>query len=352
MHEITPRVCIDGRDVDFLDGNYNLAGGINAATLTFKLPLTYGGMKKLWNKEVTFYLNSFDSVPIFRGWIKRTNPTFEEIEIFAEDAIGYMIKGGESGLAKVALTEQSNIDGLTTGAAIAKLITLANLSAKVKTDIIGNTSPSRGLMEGGPIRGTIAVLDVIKELISKSIDKASTLPRPNIIRIVDDGTYSQLIIELENLIDDTATIQHVFTERHNIVDLNIINRKVPTIIIVNGDNDQTGTFTHDSALAAYDRSYLEVENSDMKSPAECKKFAGDIFEANLKLQYEYTMTTFDGAYLQENDVIRIQTEEPEFSCNYRILGKTITLSRSSFAVGLTINRKLPTLAEYISSSDN
>ena len=40
MHEITPRVCIDGRDVDFLDGNYNLAGGINAATLTFKLPLT------------------------------------------------------------------------------------------------------------------------------------------------------------------------------------------------------------------------------------------------------------------------------------------------------------------------
>ena len=62
MHEIIPRVCIDGRDVDFLDGNYSLAGGINAATLTFKLPLTYGGMKKLWNKEVTFYLNSFDSV--------------------------------------------------------------------------------------------------------------------------------------------------------------------------------------------------------------------------------------------------------------------------------------------------
>ena len=169
---------------------------------------------------------------------------------------------------------------------------------------------------------------------------------------MDDGTYSQLIIELENVIDDTATIKHVFTERSNIIDLNIINRKVPTIIIVNGDNDQVGTFTHDSALAAYDRSYLEVDNSDMKSAAEAKKFGADIFEANLKLQYEYTMTTFDGAYLQENDVIRIQTDEPEFSGNYRVLGKTISFSPSSFGIALTINRKLPTLAEYISSSDN
>ena len=81
MAEITARVCIDGREVDYIDGSYKNAGNLTAAELNFKLPLTYGGMKKLWNKEVTFYLNEFDTVPMFRGWIRRTNETFNDIEI-------------------------------------------------------------------------------------------------------------------------------------------------------------------------------------------------------------------------------------------------------------------------------
>jgi len=352
MIEVTPRVCIEGREVDFLDGSYKSDGGLTAASLTFKLPLTYGGMKRLWNQEVTFFLNDFDSTPMFRGWIKRTNPTFNDIEIYAEDGIGYMLKGGEQSVAKIALTDEVNIDGSSIAGAIIKMFSLAKLDTKIKTDIIGNTSPVIGVSQSEAIRGTIVVLEVIKDLLSKAIDKTGTLPRPNIARLVDDGTYSQFVIELESIIDDTATIQHVFTERDNIIDLNIINRKVPTIIVVNAQNDQKGTFVHDSALSAYDRSYLEVENSDLKSGAEAKDFASKLFQANLKNQYEYTITTFEGAYLSENDVIRIQTDEPEFSGNYRILGKSVSFSSSAYSVGLVINRKPPTLAEYISSSDN
>ena len=132
MIEITPRICIEGREVDFLEGSYSSNGGITSAEITFKLPLTYGGMKKLWNKEVTFYLNEFDSIPMFRGWIKRTNETFNDIEIMAMDAIGYMVKGGEQGEAKIVLDDRTNLDGLTAGAAIKKAINLANLDNKIK----------------------------------------------------------------------------------------------------------------------------------------------------------------------------------------------------------------------------
>ena len=141
MREISPRILIDGREVDYLEGNYAYPGNLSAATMTFKLPLTFGGMKKLWNKEVTMFLNKFDPTPIFRGWIKRTNPTFNDVEIIAEDAIGYMVRGGEMERAEIALDERVNLDGLTVGAAIKKALELAKLDTKLGTAFIGDTSP-------------------------------------------------------------------------------------------------------------------------------------------------------------------------------------------------------------------
>jgi hypothetical protein len=159
------------------------------------------------------------------------------------------------------------------------------------------------------------------------------------------------VIELESDLD-SAEIKHVFSEYDNITDLKIINRKVPTIVIVNGADGVKGTFSHDTAVEAFDRNYLEVTNTALRSPAECKDFAQKLFRANLTTQYEYGIETFEGAYLSENDVIRVETEDQKFSGNYRVRGKKITFSPSSFSVGLNINRKPPTLAEYISQQDN
>ena len=188
-------------------------------------------------------------------------------------------------------------------------------------------------------------------MLVKAIDKTNQdLPRPNIIKIVDDGEYSQLVIELESRLDD-ANVKHVFDEYNNIESINIINKKLPTIITVNGNN-VSATFTHDSALEAFDRNYLEISNDKLTSFADCKEFAARVFQANLYNQYEYSLESFDGAYLIENEVIRIETEDPQFSGNYRVRGKSISFSTSSFSVGLEINRKPPTLSEYISSRDN
>jgi len=118
MKEITPEIRIEGRLVEYLEGNYQNTGGLTAATLQFKLPRQYDGFRKLWNKEVTFFLNEADK-PLFRGYIKRVKENFDSIEVFAQDIIGYMVKGGNPEKAKVALTDKDNIDGLS--AANAKL---------------------------------------------------------------------------------------------------------------------------------------------------------------------------------------------------------------------------------------
>ena len=350
MNEISPRITINGADADYLDGNYASPGGLKAAALTFKLPLTYGGMKKLWNQEVCLYLNKHDSAPLFRGWIKRTKLNPNEVEIYAEDALGYMIKSGEASQAKIVLTEQDNIDGLSAGAAIKRILDISKLSAKVGTDIVGNTTPVVTTVRP-PLRGVFTVHDIINILLSKAIDTSGTLPRPNIARLVDNGTKSQIIIELEADVDSDPIV-HVFDEKTNITNLTILNRKVPTIINVVTGKTIKGTFTHDTAIDAYDRTYLDVSNDNLTSPAECKDFAEKLFRANLHVQYEYGLETFEGSYLNENDVIRIQTDEPKFSGNYRIIGKKISFSPSSYKVGININRKPPTLAEYISSRDN
>jgi len=269
----------------------------------------------------------------------------------AQDGFGYMREAGDTEVAQIALTEESNLDGLTIGAALVKALELANLDTKIKTDFIRDTTPYVSTVRL-PLRGTMKIQDIMETLLKKAIDKSGTLPRPNIARIIDDGTYNQLLIELESLIDDTATIKHVFTEKDNIIKLNIINKKVPTIVIVEGKDGVKGTFTHTSAMAAFDRTYLKITNNDLDSPAACKEFAARIFQANLRNQYEYTISTFEGAYLNENDVIRIQTDDKEFAGNYRVIGKDIKFSPSGFSIGLTINRKPPTLAEYISSSNN
>jgi len=349
MKEITPEIRIEGRVVEYLEGNYQNTGGLTAATLQFKLPRQYDGFRKLWNKEVTFFLNEADK-PLFRGYIKRVKENFDSIEVFAQDIIGYMVKGGNPEKAKIVLTDKDNIDGLSAANAIRNAISRALLNTKVGTDIIGDTTPIVSSSRP-PLRGTLSILDIIKQMVSRAVDDSGTIPRPNIVKVVDDGSTSQLVIELESDLDSTE-IKHVFSEYDNITDLKIINRKVPTIVIVNGADGVKGTFSHDTAVEAFDRNYLEVTNTALRSPAECKDFAQKLFRANLTTQYEYGIATFEGAYLSENDVIRVETEDQKFSGNYRVRGKKITFSPSSFSVGLNINRKPPTLAEYISQQDN
>ena len=51
MNEVIPKICIEGRAVDYIQGAYVNSGGLTAATLQFELPLIKDGYRNLWNKE-------------------------------------------------------------------------------------------------------------------------------------------------------------------------------------------------------------------------------------------------------------------------------------------------------------
>jgi len=350
MNRLIPKITIDGKEVTFLDGALTNTGGLRAASMDFKIPLRYGNEMKLWNKEVVMYMNEDSGTPVFRGYVKRIKKGFDFIRIMAQDVLGYLVLGGSPDQAILALTDDDNLDGLTAGNAIRKAIKMVKLDSKIGTDCIGDTSPLIS-SSAPPIRGTLAVIDIIKKLLERAVDDSGELPRPNILKVIDDGKKSQLVIELESDLKNDDIV-YKFNSKDNILDLKIVNRKTPTVVVVTGKNKVKGTYTHEGAREALDVSYLEVENKNLESPAACKDFAQKIFRANLETQYEYGINTLEGIYLTENDVINISTDQQEYSGNYRIRGKKIAFTPGGYSVGININKKPPTLAEYIKQQDS
>ena len=72
-----------------------------------------------------------------------------------------------------------------------------------------------------------------------------------------------------------------------------------------------------------------------------------VFNANLKSQYEYILDTFDGIYLEPNDVITIIDEKTDTSGNYTIVGKSLSCGANAYRLQLTINKRPPILQEFI-----
>ena len=63
--------------------------------------------------------------------------------------------------------------------------------------------------------------------------------------------------------------------------------------------------------------------------------------------YEYILDTFDGIYLEPNDVITIIDEKTDTSGNYTIVGKSLSCGANTYRLQLTINKRPPILQEFI-----
>ena len=275
------------------------------------------------------------SIPAYGTTHAQQGPEFVGSAVAAHNLGDCIIAGASKGGTTTTVTHTANTAGFNSSSAIKPGMQVVSL-----TDA---DFPRDGIL-GKPV--------IIEEILSQAINTDDTsMPRPNIVKLIDDGTNSQMIIELESDIE-TPDIKQVYTEHNNIVSLQIINKKIPTVIEVQGKNGVKGRFTHTSAIAAQDREFLSVTNDNFDSPAECKEFAARLFQANLKVQYQYSLEVTEGIYLAENEVVRIQTNQPQFTGDYRVIGKTLAFTPGQLRIGININRKPPTLAEYIANRDN
>jgi len=340
MTKDTSEIFIDGKSVEFTQASLKERGGSTAAELNFVVPFGESNYRKYWNKEVTVFFQEGDGTPLFRGRIiNSTVNANNNIKFRAVDVLGFLTGHHR---ARVTLDDDRNIDGLSAGASIVKLIRIAKLNNIIGIDYIGDTTP---VIKNNNPRGVVVILDEIKSYIKKSIDLTNgDYPRQNIIIVKDDGLKAQLRLEARADIENAIPIKS-YSYGKNIISFKAVNRHIPTTIVVRGKG-ANATFTHDSATTAYGDSFLEVSNDELKSKAECMDFAQKIFRANVKSKYEYGMNTFEGVYLKENDVIHIKDNETGIDGNFRVIGKSIVFSPARFKLELTINKRPPLLAEF------
>jgi len=342
MQETFPELYIDGEKVDFTTGSLTKQGNSTASKLSFTIAGDSVTYRKYWNKKDLYYFDKSDNIPMFRGFIMNAeiNSNFS-INFMALDVLGYL-----TGIdrAAVSLTNQDNIDGLTVGGALKRMISLANLDDRIGTDYLGDTNP---VLLMPRTRGRVMILDTItSQLLNVFNTDTSTLPLRNFLKVIDDGNKGQLIFELQSDIDSNNPI-HRFDYTDNITSFNVQNRKIPTVITVKGKNNASALFKHESASAAFGGHAFNVSKPNLTSRAQCMDFAQKIFNANIQNQYEYSLETPEGAYLEENDIVEIIDKDTDISGNFRIIGKTITFGNGSYSINLEINKQLPLLDSFL-----
>jgi len=342
MPELSSQIFLGGTLTDFTSASLKERGGNTAAQLDFVVPTPSPNFRRYWNKEVLAYFNSSDTYPAFRGHIINTTTNADNsVKFTALDALGYLTGHSK---AEVVLDNDRNIDGLTVGASVVKLIEIANLKDSIGTDFIGDTTP---LSANDRPRGTVVILNVIKNLLSRAIDVSNPdLPRDNIIKVLDDGRNSQLRIEVKSDIENVVPIKF-YNYEDNIVNFNVKSRDIPTQITVTGKGGVAATFKHTSAEAALGISTKSISNPILEGRAECMDFAQKAFLANINNKYEYTLETFEGLYLKENDVIHIRDDKTGIEGNFRIIGKSVDFGPNRYKLKLTINNRPPILSQFL-----
>jgi hypothetical protein len=340
MQPLSSKVYLNGESVDFLTADLKTQGGLAATSFSFVLPKEDTSFRKYWNQEVLFYIDKSDAYPTFRGRVSNVTIAGEmSVKFNCIDALGYLTGHYK---AQVTLDNSDNVDGMGAGATIRTLIKMANLNDVVGTDYIGDTDP---VIQMPILRGTYQIIDIIKTILSKVLTGDST-PRENIMRVVDDGSKSQLIFETKKDVD-TSTVVKYYDYNNNIISFKVNDRKIPTTVIVDGAQGMRASFRHSSAASALGENFITVKNKTLKSRAACMDWAQKVFNANLKTQFEYILDTFDGIYLEPNDVINITDKKTDTSGNYTIIGKTLSVGANTFRLQLTINKRPPILSQFI-----
>ena len=91
-----------------------------------------------------------------------------------------------------------------------------------------------------------------------------------------------------------------------------------------------------------------MSNPNLKSRAECADFAQLVFNANISNRYEYNLTSYEGAYLEENDIISIKDDKTGIEGQFRVVGKSISFGNGTYNLTLSINKQPPLLSQFLS----
>ena len=193
------RLFIDDKEIlSESKGSISFAGNGQLNNLNVVIDNIDIQYSSLFNKRVELYLNESgtdDSVPIFRGFVKRFTPNEREVRLTALDSRSVL--SGKEGV-KINSSDVKNYDGKTVAQFIYEIITdKVNYDETViSLDMLSDTDVPI-TMTG--IRGSnLDVLSIINGRLSKTIDKSDYLnPLGYFLDIKEGISHSNVIISKE-----------------------------------------------------------------------------------------------------------------------------------------------------------
>ena len=186
------RVFLEDKDIlSESEGSiaFNGNGQTNKLNLTIKnIDIQYDS---LLNKKIEVYLNesgSDDSVPLFRGFVRRFTPNEKNVKLLALDVRSVL--AGNEGI-KINMTDKKNYDGRTLGSFIHEIVTdkvnydetVIGLDMLKDSDVVAKMTGTRGKQ--------LDVLNVINDCI-----KFDALERPTFKEI--ESRLSKIMRSCQN----------------------------------------------------------------------------------------------------------------------------------------------------------
>ena len=324
-----PKLYIDNKLVEYdISGSINFPSKNQLSTLNVKMTNPDLQFKALLNKDIALYLNSDDSIPVFRGIVTSITPSDKETRITANDT-RRLLSGNE--VLKIEMSDNKNYDNYTLAQYIQKVISDKNIDIGV--DFLKDTNPPINLKG---VRDLTDIYSVVTNKIKNAIDFSDVSePLRHYIDMYDDGNKSQIVIKKDLSIKSKPSYNFSFND--GIVSYTYKRRNEPNTVVYKG-----GSFTFSNTPTGK----VSTNITDTGDIAKNRDMAIKQILLDRQQKDEITLKVSKCYDVSLGTIIHLDVDEEDILGNHRIVGKNISFGKS-ISCTLKLNKEQPKLSEYL-----
>ena len=324
-----PKLYIDNKLIDYnISGSLNFQGNNQLNTLSVKISNTDLQFQSLFNKSVKFYLNSDDSIPIFRGFVTQLTPTDTHVNIQARD-VRTLINGKDG--VQIDITDKINYDGYTLAQFLFKIITDENLD--IGLGFLKDSNPPINLKG---VRGKSDVYKIILDKIKDVIDDSDiNEPLRSFIDVYDDGNKSHIVIKKDLSIKSTPSYNFSFND--GVKSYNYNRRNIPNTVVYEGGKQQFSNIPTGTS---------NIDIKDTGDRAKNKQLAIRQLLLERQQKEEISLHVTKCYDIALGTIIHLDVDEEDILGNHRVVGKKINFG-SSMSCSLMLNKEQVKLSDYL-----
>tara|TARA_R100001443_G_scaffold77411_2_gene84623 strand:- start:488 stop:1534 length:1047 start_codon:yes stop_codon:yes gene_type:complete len=338
------RLFIDDEEVlSSSDGTISFTGNGQLNTLNVRINNVDLQYYTLFNKKIELFLNESgtdDSVPLFRGFVKRFTPSEKDVSLYALDVRSVLT--GNDGI-KINSTDLKNYDGKTVGQFIYEIVTdevnynetVIGLDMLTDTDIGGKMTGIRGK--------NLDVYKVIEEKINTILDKSDySKPLSYFVDVKEGNEYSNIVITKEKPLTNNPS--YTFSYGNGLQ--RVSHKKVLPLNTVYYNDGRVLKYTNRPS------GQTTTSINDIEDVAEARKMA---LEQILLAQQENSEIRIDVSKCYDiglGNLLFLDVPDDNVHGIHRVQAKKIKFGKKGISCQLRLNKKPVKLSQYIQKQDD